>query len=117
MIDDDNGPSDIIPFPKKKRKGDEGKMLEIVRYDGGCDHHRTTFRLRDGETELECARCGTKVDPMFVLRELANQESRWFDNRERYQDEMKRLDERKKTECEHCGRMTRISRHKPRSSR
>ena len=47
---------------------------------------------------------------MFVLESLMHQESRWMRTREAYQEEMKRLDERSRTKCQHCGQMTRISR-------
>jgi ribosomal protein S27E len=117
MTIDPPEPADIIPFPGKKRPPDEGRMLEVVHYDGGCAHLNTTFRFREGETEVTCGACGTKLDPMFVLKQLATEESRWFNNRDRYQDEMKRIEERSKTECEHCGKMTRISRAKARPTR
>jgi hypothetical protein len=34
----------------------------------------------------------------------------------RYHEEMKRLEERSLTQCEHCGKMTRISRAKAKTS-
>lgn len=46
---------------------------------------------------------------MFVLKMLMQAESRWNQTRESYQEEMKRLRERSRTKCQHCGQMTRIS--------
>jgi len=102
---------------KQPPSEDEGQ-LRIVRYDG-CNHryhwvggkmNDAHFFIREGETEVECGLCGTKLDPMFVLRHLASEESQWQTKRRAYQDEMKRLNERMRTKCQHCERMTRIKR-------
>lgn len=116
MSDDDN----IVELKIKARSETEEPMLKVVGGlgDKSCDHRSywdgarfvdVTYRIREGETEVECGRCGTRIDPMFVLKQLASKESGWFRARERYQDEMRRLSERSKTKCDHCGRMTRIS--------
>lgn len=107
-----------LPIKFKTPPSEDGPMLEIVR-GGACDHRyrwvngkmrNANFLIREGETEVECGLCGTRVDPMFVLRIMATEETTWQHSRKRYQDEMKRLEERKATKCEHCDRMTRISR-------
>ncbi len=46
---------------------------------------------------------------MFVLRIMATEENQWSRMRERYLEEMKRLRERSRTKCMHCGAMTEIS--------
>lgn len=101
-----------------KTANDEGRSLKVVdSFDAGCDHRMpVTYKIRPGEAEVECGRCGARLDPVWVLTQLANRESRYVYNRERYNDEMRRLAERSKTACEHCGKMTRISRSKPRRS-
>ncbi|HMF66121.1 MAG TPA: hypothetical protein VK602_00755 [Phyllobacterium sp.] len=107
-----------LPIAFKSPQPEE-KMLKVVR-GSGCDHRWTwkdgtmrcvTYVLsNEGETEVECGACGTRLDPMFVLRRLAHEETKWHDTRQRYNDEMKRLDERTRTKCDNCGKMTRISR-------
>jgi hypothetical protein len=67
------------------------------------------YLIREGETEIECSRCNIKLDPMWVLRQVASEESQWMRTRAAYQEEMKRLSERKRTQCQHCGKMTGIS--------
>ena len=100
----------------------DGPMLRLVdRYDRETCNHQTYFAaggglrdvhylIREGETEVECGNCGTRLDPMFVLRNLAKKESDWNRTREVYQEEMARLKDRQRTTCQHCGKMTRISR-------
>ena len=46
---------------------------------------------------------------MFVLEQLMKQESQWMRTMATYQDQMKRLAERSRTKCQHCGEMTRVS--------
>lgn len=103
---------------KFKGPPSDEQMLKVVR-DGGCDHRiawvnnrmvHASYLIREGETEVECGFCGTRLDPMFVLRLLAHEETTWLRTRKAYQDEMKRLAARRRTKCEYCGRMTRISR-------
>lgn len=118
MIDDEKVKK--LPIKFKTPPGADEPMLKVVHYEhGACDHKHTwqngrmksvSYLIRNGETEVECSGCGTKLDPMFVLRILASEETKWHHNRENYQDAMKRLSERERTKCDHCGKLTRISR-------
>lgn len=45
----------------------------------------------------------------FEVEELMRDESRWMRHRAEYFEHMKRLKERSRTKCQHCGVMTRIS--------
>lgn len=120
-VSDDNVKS--LPIKFKAPPSDDGPMLQLVdnRFGDtkGCSHTWTyvegrqvnaRYLIREGETEVECSLCETKLDPMFVLRRLAVEETKWERTRTAYQAEMVRLNERKKTKCEYCSRMTRISR-------
>jgi hypothetical protein len=117
MSDDDK----IKPLPVRFKAPPTGEtMLKVVRSRSGeCDHRwffaggqmkTVTYLIREGETEVECGNCNTKLDPMFVLLRLANEETQWARTREAYIEEMRRLSERQRTKCEHCEKMTRISR-------
>lgn len=118
-MDDDN----VRPLPVKFKApaSDEEPMLKIVQTSwtkDECDHktryaneriEHASYLIREGETEVECSLCNRRLDPMFVLMRLARKESEWHRTRALYQDEMKRLSARKRTKCESCGHMTRIS--------
>ena len=113
-----------LPIQFKSRPSEDRPMLEVLHYDGKCNHRsviigssiiQVKYLLRDGETEVECGNCGMRLDPMWVLKILANEENHWFNNRARYLEEMKRLSERSRTECQHCGKMTKISSTQARS--
>jgi hypothetical protein len=114
-----------LPVKFKAPPSDAEPMLKVVHYERDGCNHKWTFRdsgglsgrivnasylIREGETEVECSLCNTKLDPMFVLRMLAHEETSWHRARDAYQAEMKRLQERERTKCDSCGKMTRISR-------
>lgn len=115
----------------KKPPEAEGVMLKVVESyatEGACNHRwffagsplgggsrmvNVTYLIREGETEVECSHCHTKLDPMFVLRRMAHEETHWQRSRAQYIEEMERLKGRSRTQCDNCGKMTRISRTKP----
>lgn len=75
----------------------------------GCQHFNGPYLIDDTLAEVTCGKCKEKLNPMFVLKQLLNTENRWHQAMARYQDEMKRLAERSRTKCQHCGGMTGIS--------
>lgn len=88
---------------------EEGAMLQPVPATK-CHHHLASFEVDVDAGKCRCKRCGDEVSPMFVLERLMLQESRWMQTMRTYQDQMKRLSDRSRTKCQHCGEMTRISR-------
>lgn len=97
----------VTTLPVKFKAGTGNLML--VPPAPGCCHYGASFTVDSDAGECTCSKCGGKVTPIFVLHQLMHAESRWNRTREEYQSEMKRLQERKKTKCDHCGQMTRIS--------
>jgi Zn finger protein HypA/HybF involved in hydrogenase expression len=75
-----------------------------------CYHQR--FVVDGTKAEVECGDCHEKLNPMWVLTQLAMRDHRFHEAHERYAEEMRRLDERHRTKCDHCGRMTRIRRRR-----
>lgn len=107
---DEEDRATVLSFPgKKKQEAEEGPYLKRVLYKPGCQHDRG-FEVDEKLGEVECLACGQKLNPMWALVQLASMETRWHRYHEQYQDEMKRLSERSRTKCQHCGEMTRISR-------
>ena len=107
-MDDD----DVTKLPVAyKAPPDGSRMLQPVNVPfGACRHQRVTFEVDVDGGKCKCLGCGTEVTPFFVLEELMHKESQWNRSREAYIDEMKRLGERSRTKCRHCGQMTEISR-------
>jgi Zn finger protein HypA/HybF involved in hydrogenase expression len=73
-----------------------------------CYHEK--FVVDEAKAEVECGSCGEKLNPMWVLRHLTGRDTRFAEAHRKYHEEMKRLSERERTKCEHCGKMTGISR-------
>lgn len=110
-----------LPVRFKKPPSECEPALKVV-YGEKCNHRSfiaadgrllpVSYLIREGEVEVECGSCRTRLDPMWVLKNLANEESFWSQARARYVEEMKRLGARSATKCQHCGKMTKISRSK-----
>ena len=90
-----------------KRPVDTERSLTPVHFTG-CSHGLYEVDLK--AAEVSCRKCGLKMNPMSVLWDLAVEESHYAQARVAYQQEMARLAERSKTKCQHCGKLTRISR-------
>lgn len=98
----------VVSLPVNPRQDPEGRFLVEVPYSR-CHHLRASFEIDPDAAKCRCKECGDEVSPMFVLEQLMKVESRWMQAHDRYQDEQKRLAERSRTKCDHCGQITRIS--------
>lgn len=85
------------------------RPYEVGKVDR-CGHLLTQYIITEAEADVTCGRCGEKLNPMWVLSQLATHDRRYADAAARYKDDQKRLAERSRTKCDHCGNMTRISR-------
>lgn len=108
--DDDQLPGNVLVLPVKRKEppGADAPFL-VVESLGECSHFGP-FVVNEKEDTVTCKQCGTRLNPMYVLKRLAMEETRWHRARSTYQDETKRLKERSRTKCRHCGEMTPISR-------
>ncbi|WP_395066159.1 hypothetical protein [Paraburkholderia silvatlantica] len=95
-----------LPVRKRPELGSDRMLAPVT---GTRCFHTHGFLVDDRASEVTCAACREKLNPMWVLLQLMHKESRWHELHARYQDELKRLNERERTKCQHCGQMTRIS--------
>jgi hypothetical protein len=95
------------------------RTLELVCGGGVCNHSFTidggkvkqvTYLIDEAAAEVECGACKAKLNPTWVLARLAREETKYHETAMSYQEEMRRLSERSRTRCDHCAKMTRISR-------
>lgn len=114
---------EITRLPVKfKTPPSEERTLEVVRSGGpgeACNHsfyfagnamRHVTYVVDPAAAEVECGHCHAKLNPQWVLTRLAHNETLYLETQKRYQEEMGRLHERSRTKCDHCGKMTRVSR-------
>ena len=90
---------------KFKTQPDDNKFLVVP--PSKCPHG--LYNVDEKLAEVTCRKCGEKMNPMYVLKEMAMGESQWHRTRQMYQEEMKRLTERSRTKCRFCGKITPIS--------
>lgn len=106
-LGEDAPPANVTPLPVKPRDNNTERVLTKVP-GVKCWHRR--FLIDEKLAQVECHDCGDRLDPMYALTQLCHQENRYHELHDRYHDELKRLGERSKTKCQHCGQMTKISR-------
>ena len=103
----------VTRFPIRPKRPD-GRTLKIVESYSkqGCQHtpEGNTYLVDQSEGTVHCGKCDTKLDPLWVMLQLANKESHWYYNWERYAKVARAAEKRIRTKCQHCGQMTRISR-------
>lgn len=111
MGDDDN--IKRLPVKFKTPTPPERSLIQEV-IAGKCNHDPISgagYIINESSAEVECSLCGGKLNPMWVLGRLARDDRRYFEAHQRYHEEMKRLKDRSRTKCRHCGEMTPISRN------
>lgn len=74
-----------------------------------CGHLFAQYLVDPSEAQVECGRCGEKLNPMWVLHQLAIRDRRMAEAQKASKAAQERLEERTRTKCNHCGKMTRIS--------
>lgn len=105
----DTRSAEIVDLPVRHTTPPEDRPMLVLPNPGKCIHFNTSFEVDEDSGDCKCLGCGERVTAIFVLTRLMQLESKWMKTRAAYQDEMKRLNERSRTKCEHCGQMTRIS--------
>ena len=112
----DDGLDDVnvkrLPVRFKGPMPEERSVVQLheVGRSVECSHLFVQYLVCDSAAEVECGRCGAKLNPMWVLIRLASEDRRMEESQKRYQDELKRLEGRSRTKCRCCGKMTPISR-------
>jgi hypothetical protein len=106
MTDDDDN---VTKLPVKFRNPpDENRTLFEPWEVGKSSCHHDAFVVDPKKSEVECAKCGESLNPMWVLSYLAMKDRNIASNFDRAQEAMTRLAQRVRTKCQHCGKLTRI---------
>lgn len=84
------------------------QLRMITRTPGECHHRGVTYYFDEAENEITCGACKARLNPVWVIAEMAKHESRWCAHREAYLRALEKYEQRKRCKCEHCGQFTRI---------
>lgn len=114
----EDSPANVIEFKPKPRsephdpKPDEPMLTEksgpvtYLAREGECRH--INIQVSEDLDEVDCRDCGRKLNPIWVLRRMAQQETKWSRRRAELLALSEAVDKRVRCKCEHCGEMTRI---------
>lgn len=85
----------------------ERVIQQAGRFAGSCQHNKFIYDETKGY--VECGICGEHLNPMWVLQQFTDTESRVV----RHLNQLKRLVEetkaKTKCKCQNCGKMTDIA--------
>ena len=105
-------PDNVRPLGVKfrERAPDDRVLVEPHEVPGApvCNHLFATYTVSEADAEVTCGRCNGKVNPMWVLVQLAREDRRMHATQQAAKRASERHAERSRTKCDHCGRMTRI---------
>ncbi len=73
---------------------------------GRCQHRQ--ILVDEMLSEVECADCGAKLNPVATLARLSREESRYVQEAKRAREAIDALNKRVRCKCLHCGKMTPI---------
>ena len=99
----ENDPN-VTVLPVKKREPLENVLSVVHSYK--CRHPH--FEVDEKLAEVTCRACGEKMNPMWVLIQIAHDERRLTDRLLSLRTECRLLEGRVRTKCQHCKKMTRI---------
>ena len=89
--------TNVITFAEAKQRYD----------DKHCRH--TQIIVDPIKAEVECAACGEKLNAIAVLARFAQEESRYARILESMRETKKALEEKQRTKCKHCGKITDVN--------
>ena len=99
----------VLPLGATAKPVDQ-RGLRLVRYQqGACNHTTCTYIIDERLAEVQCGDCGAKLEPVWVLRQLCEKESRWQERKREYMALEQEIRDRTRTRCQHCDQMTAIS--------
>ena len=98
---------DVTRIGKSRPTLDPDRTLEAVRYSK-CRHPR--FLVDESKSEVKCQICGAMLNPIWVLRKIADAESQQAQHRDKLKALVRQLSEKLKYKCRSCGKMNDMSR-------
>ena len=97
----------VIQLPVRP-KDNTSAIVHKTYEPGKCQHIGVTYFYSEAELTVTCGGCGTQLDPVWVIVQMAQHESRWRDAMRFYQKAKDEHEQRKRCKCNHCGKMTKI---------
>lgn len=100
----------VTKLPVKFKKAPDDARVLFHPWEVGkpsaCLH--PSFVVDQAKDSVECASCGERLNPMWVLMRLATNDKQFANNQKRAHELMTKLESRTRVKCDHCGKMTKI---------
>lgn len=97
---------EFSPFEAKRF---EQNVVEMTHRLCGRDrYHHGPFLVDERALEVECKKCGEKLNPVKVLADLSDNHRLWEYRRREIEKAKEKLEARKVCRCQNCGKMTKI---------
>ena len=74
----------------------------------GSSGHRGPFLIDDSLENILCEECGKYLSPIYVIHVYVDYVRGLRATRQKLLEEEKRINERKKCKCDHCGKFTNL---------
>ena len=94
-----------LPLTKKPEQSDE-KLFSVVR---GMKCWHSNFLVDEKLDHVECGKCGEHLNPMYVLQQLANSETREHELLMNRKLQLKDASSKLKWKCGHCDKFNDMS--------
>lgn len=96
----------LVIFPVKL-KTVPGKPISVAQVPyTACRHLHT--EIDPQKAEVTCLDCKALLNPIWLLEQLSREDDRLFRRWAELKATIQAMDERTKTKCKHCGKMTPI---------
>ncbi len=85
----------------------KAKVISIKKARGElreCQHLHMV--VDEKKNIVECDDCGAELNPVWALLRFANEESRWEYERKALAEIKAKIEQKRRTKCRHCGKMT-----------
>lgn len=82
------------------------RILKLNRFSVRCSHNK--YIVDPKLNTVECGICGEKLNPMWVLTELCNQEQRAYRRLQVLNEQAEKAIAKNRCKCQKCGKITRI---------
>ena len=79
-------------------------IKQVLNLKTKCIHGE--FQLDEALNIVECGKCGSPLNPMYVLKRLAQGESQYRMRIAKLKQTLKKGQQKNRCKCQHCGRMT-----------
>lgn len=84
------------------------EKVVVRRHDFSCSHNK--YVIDERLNIVECGICGKELNPMWVLKQIADGESRFSRTLDSLKEKIEKTKNKLRCKCQHCGKITRISR-------